>query len=74
MPVVARQLMVRLSTDEAVACPICGFTTHQGEARAFGDVSTHILQEHQLVCIHVGQETVQGLMGPWQTTVAVFGK
>jgi hypothetical protein len=74
MPVVAKQEMYRLSTDGTLVCPISGFTTYNGDSVAFNDVCNHILSEHKLKCLHVGQETHHGDHGPWHDTIAVFGK
>jgi hypothetical protein len=75
MPIIAKERMYRLSTNETVACPICGFTTYGGDEVAFSDVSNHILQEHKLKCLHVGQESrLSDSGGLAHSTVAVFGK
>ena len=75
MPAIAEEQMFRLSTDETVACPICGYQTHGGSVVAFGEVCTHILQEHKLKCLHVGQETYRASDGsPFHYTVAIFGR
>jgi hypothetical protein len=74
MPVVAEEEMFRLSTDERIECPVCQFTRYGGDTLAFSDVCNHILKEHNLKCLHVGQETTSGENGPSHHTVAVFGK
>jgi hypothetical protein len=75
MPIVAKEQMYRISTNERVDCPVCQFTTYGGDAVAFSDVCNHILREHGLKCLHVGQETTSGSNGgPYHYTVAVFGK
>jgi hypothetical protein len=34
----------------------------------------HLIQEHGMKCLHVGQESDEGDDGLWHFTVAVFGK
>jgi len=75
MPIVAKEEMYRISTDETVDCPVCEFIVYSGSSVAFSDVCNHILQVHKLKCLHVGQETTSGGNGePRHHTVAVFGK
>ena len=74
MPVIAKQQIFRLSTNENIRCPICDYTTYAGNELAFNDVCNHLLQEHKLKCLHVGQETRSSESGPWHSTVAVFGR
>lgn len=74
MPILAKQEMFRLSTNERVLCPLCRYTKFDGSPGAFNDVSNHILQEHKLKCIHVGQETTRDDGQIYHHTVAVFGK
>lgn len=75
MPIAAKQVMYRLSTNESIRCPICQFTTYGGDTLAFDDVCNHIIKEHKLHCLHVGQETSRNNDGhPWHSTVAIFGK
>ena len=67
--------MFRLSTGATpFARPICQYTTYGGTSSAFNDVCNHILQQHRLRCLHVGQETHASGDTPWHDTVAVFGK
>ncbi len=74
-PAVAKEILVRVSTNETVTCRLCDFTPHNGTSAAFEDVCNHLMKEHGLACLHVGQETVHGPGGnPWHSTVAVFGK
>jgi hypothetical protein len=75
MPIAAKECIYRISTNETVDCPLCDyFPPYNGSATAFGPVCNHIIQEHKLKCLHVGQETTSGENGPWHSTVAVFGK
>lgn len=58
MPALAKEQMIRLSTGVTpFACPICQYTTYGGTSSAFNDVCNHILLQHKLSCLHVGQET-----------------
>jgi hypothetical protein len=74
MPILAKDQMFRVSTGEAIKCPVCEYTTYGGDPVAFSDVCNHILQKHKLKCLHVGQETTLGTEEPYHSTVAVFGK
>jgi hypothetical protein len=75
MPVLAKQIIRRISTNETVSCKLCDFTPYGGSGAAFDDVCNHLMKEHGLKCLHVGQETTHGTDSqPWHSTVAVFGK
>jgi len=40
----------------------------------FDESCNHLMQQHNLKCLHVGQETSYDNNGkPWHSTVAVFG-
>jgi hypothetical protein len=74
MPVVAKELIVYVSTNESRACPMPGCKFYlNGEN--FDGSCNHLLKAHGLKCLHVGQETGRDDEGkPWHSTVAVFGK
>ena len=75
MPAAAKEVIVRISTNETISCKLCDYTPYGGSSAAFDDVCNHLMNEHGLACLHVGQETTHGGDGlPWQSTVAVFGK
>lgn len=75
MPGVAKEQIFRLTTAVTpFRCPLCQFTTYGGSSSAFNDVSNHILREHKLKCLHVGQETHWSGDEPSHSTVIVFGK
>ena len=73
MQAAAKEIIIRISTNERVSCRLCDFTPYDGSSVAFEDVCNHVMKEHGLVCL--GQETTHGPGGgPWHSTVAVFGK
>ena len=75
MPAVAKEVIIRISTNETVMCRLCDFTPSSGSPVAFEEVCNHLMKEHSLECLHVGQETTSGPGGhPWHSTVALFGK
>jgi hypothetical protein len=69
----AEKMMVKISSNESRRCPECNEMLHAGETEEFQNTCNHLLA-HGLKCLHVGQETITGDDGPWQTTIAVFGK
>lgn len=73
---VAKEVMYWISTNGSIRCPLCDFNPPYGplSTAAFAPMATHIMEEHGLPCLHVGQETEQGSDGPVHATVAVFGK
>jgi hypothetical protein len=74
MPPVAKDLIVYLKTGIGERCPIAGCNFLLGGEK-FQQSCNHLLQEHGLNCLHVGQETNRDSNGElWQHTVAVFGK
>ena len=73
MPPIATEFMAYVNTNEGLRCPISGCSVSVPER--FEKLCNHLIQEHGLKCLHVGQETAPGSDGkPWQSTVAVFGK
>jgi hypothetical protein len=67
----ASEIIVRVSSgEEALPCPLCP----EFKLDNFEEACAHLLQVHKLKCLHVGQETEPADKGPWQNTVAVFGK
>jgi len=74
MPVLAKESVVHVSTSVGRPCRIngCGFFLGLDK---FQESCNHLIQQHGLKCLHVGQETSHDNDGkPWQSTVAVFGK
>ncbi len=69
MPI-AKELIIRISSGEGRPCPIC----YDEQLDTFETSCEHLLKVHKLKCLHVGQETEAADLGPWQNTVAVFGK
>lgn len=65
-------VVVKISTNEGRRCPIREGFLDGTETEKFEAACKHLL-EHGLKLRHVGQETIYGSEGPWQTTVAVFG-
>ena len=75
MQAAAKEIIIRISTNETVSCRLCEFNPYGGSSVAFEDVCNHLMKDHGLICLHVGQETTHGPGGhPWHSTVAVFGK
>lgn len=74
MPTLAKEQMVRVRSDEGRSCPLC--SRHSAMADNHFEVfSNHLLKDHSLKCLHVGQETIKDREGNLrQVTVAVFGK
>jgi hypothetical protein len=74
MPKIASQRIVRVSTNGGRSCSLCNGQFQIDGIENFDASCNHLMQAHNLKCLHVGQETVDGHDGkPWQTTVAVFG-
>ena len=63
--------LVRVSSNECRMCPLCDIELDG--IHKFEDCCNHLLHDHELKCVHVGQETY-GLGEPYHCTVAVFGK
>ena len=63
--------LIRISSNESRICPLCDFELDG--VHKFEDCCTHLLQDHNFKCVHVGQETY-GLGEPYHCTVAVFVK
>jgi hypothetical protein len=63
--------VVKISTNESRACDVCG--TWIDTTADFAKSVNHYLS-HGYRIVHIGQETVDGTEGLWQTTVAVLGK
>jgi hypothetical protein len=75
MQAAAKETIIRISTNETASCRLCNFTPYRGSPVAFEDVCNHLIKEHGLQCLHIGQETTHGPGGnPWHSTVAVFGR
>lgn len=65
-------IVIKLSTNELKTCPLCNGKLDGIDN--FEKACSHLLNDHNLKCYHVGQETVEGFEGkPLQSTVAVFG-
>jgi hypothetical protein len=73
-PMATTEFIIRVSTNESRKCPFDGCDVVLDAMEMFENSCNHMLQDHQLVCLHVGQETVDTDDGPYQTTVAVFGR
>lgn len=70
MPPVAKELMIYVSTNEGKGCGIDGCDFWLGLER-FQESCNHLLQDHGLNCLHVGQQTTPDSNGsPWHSTVA----
>jgi hypothetical protein len=76
VPIAAKDVMYRITTALLpIDCPICHYTTYGGSSAAFNDVCNHLLTEHKLPCLHVGQETDMDSDGKLhQSTAAIFGR
>lgn len=74
MPVLAKEVLVKVTTGIGTRCRFCD-TFLDGSRERFEDSCEHLMKEHGLKCLHVGQETDRDDEGkPWHNTVAVFGK
>ena len=74
MPPIATEFIVYVSTNVGRRCPFQDCDTHLG-LNQFEESCNHLLQQHGLKCLHVGQETSGlGVDEPFHSTVAVFGK
>jgi hypothetical protein len=71
MPKIASKIIARVSSDESGACPLCDFLLDG--IHNFDAACNHLMQEHKLACLHVGQQTSHEDTGLWHCTVAVFG-
>jgi len=64
--------IVHVSTYVGRPCPECDFFL---EFKRFVESVTHMIDVHDYVLLHVGQQTETGPEGqPWQSTVAVLGR
>jgi hypothetical protein len=73
MPPIASEFIIYISTHEEKPCPMeaCDFWLGRG----FEESCNHLLRDHGLPCLHIGQETRRDNSGnPSHRTVAVFGK
>ena len=75
MPKIAAQMIARVSSDESGGCALCNFAYTLNGTDNFADACNHLMQKHNLKCLHVGQETSRNIDdgSPWHTTVAIFG-
>jgi hypothetical protein len=71
MPVIAEEKIVCIYSNYTKQCPLCSFMLNYGQ---FEESCNHLMEAHDLKCLHVGQESGQSSDGPWANTVAVFGK
>ena len=69
----AKEIIVRVSTNETLSCRLCDFAPdlYDAGSAGFEEICNHLMREHGLHCLHVGQETAHG--PPWHSTVAVLG-
>ena len=66
-------MLVHVSTNEGKPCPFQDCPESIGRDR-FEEGCNHLLNVHNLNCLHVGQETsIDSNGNPRQNTVAVFG-
>ena len=69
-----KDLIIRISTESMGGCPLCSGHWLGGKDR-FDESCSHLMKQHGLRCLHVGQESgVDGQDRLWQFTVAVFGR
>ncbi len=68
------RVSARLVVPSRSPVPSVSTPTYGGTSSAFNDVCSHILQQHKLRCLRVGQETHASGDTPWHDTVALFGK
>jgi len=64
------KIVVRVSTSEERSCPLCG--EDLDGIRRWEDSCQHLLREHGLKVVHVGQESCHSDEGLFHSTVAVF--
>ena len=73
MPKLASKIIVSVSSNIGAGCPLCNSNFFLGLEK-FDESCNHLMQQHNLKCLHVGQETSYDNNGkPWHSTVAVFG-
>jgi hypothetical protein len=65
-------IKARLSSIELGPCPLCKEFTIDGIDN-FLESARHLQDVHGLICLHVGQESIDAEKQPFQTTVALFG-
>ena len=74
MAVLASEIIVMVSSNGDRQCPLCHDFSLDG-TKDWEESCNHLLREHGLKCLHVGQETAPSFDGsPYHNTVAVFGK
>jgi hypothetical protein len=66
---IASKIIVQVTSSEGKPCPLC-----DEQLMPFERACNHLLQEHHLKCLHIGQQTESSDYGPWHDTVAVFGE
>jgi len=73
MPKLASKIIITVSSNVGAGCPLCN-DFFMGLEK-FDESCNHLMQQHKLKCLHVGQETSHDNDGkPWHSTVAVFGR
>jgi hypothetical protein len=73
MPAIATKQIVSVRSDTGAPCPLCAGTRLDGH-NDFDKACNHLMKDHGLKCLHVGQETHGDEDKPWYSTVAVFGR